>query len=152
MGVATIIGYVNFIAIAFAVLFGVLSISTNNWRTSSLTDFNYGLWKVCHPLTCFKHTQDETLPTRVLMIITCLCFAVVVVLRLLGCFIKSLSPKILTLFLILAFVFELSAVATYTDKMKQDGFSFSWSYHLGWVSAFLALITGIINLFERRDE
>lgn len=49
-------------------------------------------------------------------------------------------------------VFELSAVATYTDKMKQDGFSFSWSYHLGWVSAFLALITGIINLFERRDE
>ncbi|XP_057303612.1 lens fiber membrane intrinsic protein-like [Hydractinia symbiolongicarpus] len=149
---SNLLKHINFALIAFAALFAVLATAGNHWRTLKTDHNNHlGLWKQCTAIGCSTHDIESVRPTQVLMVLSCICFVFIFAYMLLLHFVKTLSPKFTAILLLITFVFEVAAMGYFTHKMQDDLHSFEWSFALGWVSAGLALITGIISFFHAED-
>lgn len=140
----------TFVLLCVSAIFVIVATAANYWTVLKVnSDFHQGLWRRCNGKTCFDVDDENLHATRILMVLSCVCYGFALAYCVLVHVVKNLSIKFLAAILFITCIFEVSGLSVYTDKIGSHAeYIYGWSYGLGWSSTIFTGIAACLCLVE----
>ncbi|XP_078507181.1 lens fiber membrane intrinsic protein-like [Lissotriton helveticus] len=140
------------------VLLLLISLSTTHWIDNPVGHF--GLWRFCIPLGCGTvQSASDIDAVRAFIIISFLLLLGAATLQILEIWSKNVlngaNKQKFTAILSFGAAFSaVLAMSIFTGLASGRGnpVGFSWSFHLGWLSAALSLLAGVVACVSFKSE
>ncbi|XP_078511573.1 lens fiber membrane intrinsic protein-like [Lissotriton helveticus] len=140
------------------VLLLLISLSTTHWIDQP--GANFGLWRYCIQLGCGSVPSTSSLDAvRAFIIISFLLLLVATSFQILEIWHKTVldgtnKQKLTAILSLSAACSAVLAMSIFTGTARRGGspVGFSWSFDLGWVSAALSLLAGVVAFVSFKQE
>ncbi|XP_078511576.1 lens fiber membrane intrinsic protein-like [Lissotriton helveticus] len=148
----------SLVLIIISLIVILISLASDYWMSGPGTFF--GLWRICVQGICGTLGSAADIDaTRAFIIISFLLLVLSAVAQILEIWINNVSmgmnkQKLVTILNFCAACSAIIAMGIFTGSTSSSGatLSYSWSFALGWVSAGLILLAGVVALVSFKKE